>query len=67
MIKKQYFGVTSDTVKDMLVGWDIVCKSEAKTQKRKISYLLAAVVIEFYGGLQGGEVFLTSMKGILNF
>ena len=33
MIKKQYFGVTSEMVKDMLVGWDIEWKSEVKTKK----------------------------------
>ena len=34
VIKKQYFGVTSDMVKDMLVGWEIEWKSEVKNQKR---------------------------------
>ena len=31
VIKKQYFGLTSEMVKYKLVGWDIEWKSEVKT------------------------------------
>ena len=36
-------------------------------RRRDISRLDAAVVIGFYGGLRGKEVFLASLKGMLKF
>ena len=33
-INKQYFGVTSNIIRDMLVGWYIEWKSEVKNHKR---------------------------------
>ena len=38
---------------------------EVRTWNREISWMAAAVVIVFFKGLRGGDVFLTSMKGIL--
>ena len=65
-IKKHDFGVTSEMVKALLVGWDIEKKREVKIHKREVSCLAAAVVIGLCRGLRGEEFPFTSMKVILN-
>ena len=39
VIKKQYFRVTSDMMKTMLVGWNTEWKMEVMSRKRDISHL----------------------------
>ena len=67
VIKKQNFGVTSEMVKVLLEGWYSEWRREGLTRRREIFCLAAAVVIDFCGGLQGEEVFMTSLKGMLRF
>ena len=54
-------------VRSILAWWEVEWKESTILRKRKISCLAAAVVIVFCGILRGGEVFLTSPKGILRF
>ena len=67
VIKKQYFGVTSAMVKVLLEGWDTEWRRKVLMSRRDISCLAAAVVIGFHGGLNGEEVFLTSLRVMLKF
>ena len=46
------FGVNSEMVKDILVGWYIEWKREMKIRKMEITCLAAAVVIGFCRGFQ---------------
>ena len=67
VIKKQYFGVTSDMIKYFLEGWDTDWRRRVLTRKREISCLVDGVVICFCGGLIAEEFFLMSLKGMLKF
>ena len=67
VIKKHDFGVTSETVKALLEGWDAYWRREGLMRIREISHMAAAVVIAFCGVLRGGEVFMKSLKGMLQF
>ena len=53
VIKKQYFGITSEMVKDKVVGWDIDWKTEVKNQITEISCLADTVVMGFCKELRG--------------
>ena len=63
VIKKQYFGVTSEMIKYLLGLWDAERMREVLMRRREIYCLNYVVFIGFYGGLRGEEVFLTSLKG----
>ena len=67
VIEKHSYGVTSDMIKDFLVGWDTYWMREGLMRKGKISCLVAAVVIVFCGGFRVEEVFLASLKEMLKF
>ena len=67
LINNQDFGVTSNMVKDMLMGWDTEWKMEGMISKGEISCLLSAVVIWFCGGFMGEELFIASLKLMLKF
>ena len=67
VIKKQDFGVTSEMVTALLEVWDAEYRKEGLFRRRDIYFLAAAVVIGFFGGLRGEEVFLTLLKGMLKF
>ena len=59
VIKRQDFGLTLDVVKALLVRWEVYWKGVHQLRKRRVSCVLAAVVIGFCGGLRGEEFFLT--------
>ena len=47
VIKKWYFGVTSDMIKALLEGWDTYWRKERLMGRGEISCLSTAVVIGF--------------------
>ena len=63
VIKKQYFGVTSEMIKYLLGLWDAERMREVLMRRREIYCLNYVVFIGFYGGLRREEVFLTYLKG----
>ena len=67
VMKIQGFVVTNEIINALLEGWDTEWRREVFLSRREIFFLSAAVVISFCGGLQGEEVFLTSIKGMLKF
>ena len=50
----------------LLDGWEEEWEGADSLMKRKIPFVSAAVVIRFCGGLRGEEVFLSSLKWMLN-
>ena len=65
VIKNQNFGVTSEMVKDLFEVCEADYRREGIMRIRELSSLDVAVVIGFYGCLRGEEVFLMSLKGML--
>ena len=55
VINKQYFRVTSDMVKTMLVGWNKKWKMEVMSRKRDISHLFEKNA-EILGGYEAKGV-----------
>ena len=65
LIKKQYFGFTSEIVKVLLEVWEAEYRRGGLMRRTEISCSAVNMVIGFCGGLWGEEVFLVSLKGML--
>ena len=67
VIKIQYLRVTLDVVKALLDGWEKNWEGAYPPSKIRISCVAAAGVIIFCVGLSREEIFLSSLKGVLDF